>query len=559
MSFPVSSVEYSAIKTDLINYFKANDEFKDYNFDGSGLNLILSILSYVTHYNIHYLSMSTSDAFLSTAQIFKNVVLRARDLNYIPRRKTGAEAVISMAVKTAYIPSDPDTVITMPKYTNFSVGGYNFYTTQEYLFNYANDYSFSEIVIRQGTYQTVSFTSSGLVNQYFDVENTTIDNDTLEVYVDGVLWSNQNNITSLDENSETYQIELTEDNYVRIIFGDNILGKVPDNGADIQVIYTITNGLDGNGFTTFTLSDIVQDQFSTTYDNSKFDMATVEISAGGAEYETMESIKNNAPKFYESQGRLVTKNDYISLLSQHQLVDAVNVYGGSDDLINPYYGKVYIAVKPVSALNLTTLQKTTLMEYIDSRNILTIHPEFVDVRYIYVDIGGTVYYKQQYESSLPETRNTVENTITDFFNDMVKFDSMFKQAKLITSLNNLDRVGNTNLTFYPHVFFEKDANDAYIFKLLNNIVPESIDCDIVDGFYDDGMGNILTKKTGNAIIGEVDYSIGLIEIYPGYEISDTEPADGYRLDFQTVYGDISYQNQNSVALNEISLAYSRFV
>ena len=564
MSFPLQNIEFTQLKADLIAYFRADPEFKDYNFEGSGLNMLISILAYVCHYNTYYLSMSVNESFLASAQIFKNVVLRARDLNYIPRRKTGAEAIISLSVNDDYIPINPSTVITIPKYTNFIVGGYNFFTTQEYLLNFANDYSFDNVIIRQGSYQTINYTSDGSINQSYDIENVAVDNDTLEVYVDGVLWTNQNNISSLDSTSEVYQIELTEDLYVKILFGDNILGKAPENGSTINIIYTITNGDECNGFDEFSLNDIVMDQFLNTYDNSKFDIVTIEVASGGSDYETTESIKSNAPKFYESQGRLVTKNDYISLLSQHQLVNAVNVYGGSDDPINPFYGKVYIAVIPPEDLNLTEYQKSVLLAYLDNRNILTIHPEFVDVRYIYTDIIGTIYYKQQYESQLSTVRNEVENTITNFYESMTKFDSVFKTAKLITAVNNLDYIGNTNLSFSNFIYFSKTGTGTYVFQLLNEIVANSIDCDIIsgslnEGFYDNGNGKILTKKSGNDIIGEVDYDNGVIEIYPGYDITITEPINGFKISFNTNYDDVHYQKNNSVILGNINLIYTRYI
>ena len=559
LTLNISETEFADIKANLKAYLATQDEFMDINYEGPAITVIVNVLAYCIHYMSFYLNMSINEVFLNSAQLRKNINLIVKHLNYVPRRKAGAEAIVTLAIKEASKPANPSTTLTIPKYTDFIVEGYHFYTTEEYILTNANDYTFEGVILREGEQKSQTETSTGLANQSFIIESAIIDEDGLEVYVDGTLWTNQNNIVGATEDTEMYSIEITEDSYVKIIFGDNIVGKIPDLGSTILIIYKECNGADGNNFSTFTLNDVLTDSLGVTYDQSKITATTTQQSLGGVDEETIESIKLNAPKFYEAQNRMVTKGDYEAILSQHALVEDINVWGGEEDTTNPVYGKVYIAIKPVGDFNLTTAQKATLTAFMNSRNVLTITPEFVDISYFHVDISGTIYYGQQYESQLNIVRDDVEQEIADFFDEMDGFDSLFKNAKFTTALNNLTKIENTNLTIQPYFYFSKVGSGNYMWKLENEIVPESISCVIstTEGFTDDGDGNIVS--TAGVTIGEVDYATGEIEIWPTYTIAATEPAAGFRVNFMVENDDLFYKRNRKVVLGTMNLTYTRYV
>jgi hypothetical protein len=564
MKLNISELEFDDIKTNLKTFLATKSEFADVNFEGSGINYLLDVLAYCTHYMGYYLNMSVNEMFLDSATLRKNVNLISKQLNYVPRRKAGAEGIITFEIKEEYKPANPTTTLTIPKYTDFTCEGYHFYTKEEYILTNANNYKFTGIVIREGSQLTQSEISTGLANQEYIIESTIIDEDGFEVYVDGTLWTNQNNIVGTTEDTEMYSIEITEDSFVKIIFGDDIVGKIPDLNAAISIIYKETNGVDGNNFQVFVLNDVLLDSEAVTYDQSKVTITLEQQSLGGVDEETIDSIKLNAPKFYEAQNRMVTKADYESILSQHALVEKINVWGGEEDESNPVYGKVWIAIKPPAAYNLTTEQKATLTTFMDSRNILTVNPEFIDISYFHIDVSGTVYYNQLYESQLNVVRDDVETEISDFFDEMTDFDSLFKNAKFTTAINNLTKIENTDLEIAPHFYFSKVGSGNYHWKLDNTIVESSLDCDIItgvlnEGFYDDGNGAILTKKTGNAEIGTIDYETGEIEILPTYEITATEPAAGFRVDFKTPNDDVFYRRNRIIILGTMNITLTRFV
>lgn len=557
----LNTIEFNEIKANLKTWLQNQDEFTDYNFEASGISLILDLISYLIHYLTFYLHTSVNESFLSTAILRKNVNTIVKELNYLPRRKTGATAVITIVLKDEFIPSETDTIISIPQYTNFSSSSYNFFATSAYQLTSLNDYEFN-IEIKEGTITEETFTSDGSKDQEFTIENDSIDNDIFNVYVNDELWTNENNLTEIDENSETYQVELTSKNYVKIIFGDDVIGKIPGNGYEIKIIYSETNGEDANNLSTFSLSDILEDNFSNIYDNSYFDITNVEQSTGGADYESIASIKRNAPDFYASQNRLITADDYIAYLQQHQLVESAFVWGG-DEEAKQKYGYVYMALKPSDEEddNLNDYEKSTILDYLSEKNILTVNLEIVDVDYFYINFSGTIYYYQEYETELSEVRETVSSTVIDFFDDIEDFNDVYKMARLITAINNLSEIENTNITISPYFTFEKISTGNYFFDLENNIVEGSIDCDIItgslnEGFYDDESGNIVTKKDSSTVIGEIDYTTGEIEIYIGYEITNTSLSE-YLVYFTTVNDDIYYKKQRSLKLNTMTFTYVR--
>ena len=556
----ISEVEFTDIVTNLKAYLKTKSEFADVNFTGSGISYFVDVMAYCIHYMSFYLNMSVNEIFLDSATLRKNVNLIVKHLNYTPRRKAGAEAIVAFEVKTTYKPAGLTTTLTIPKYTDFIIEGYHFYTTEEYVLSNANDFKFTGIVIREGTQISQSEISSGLANQEFIIESTIIDEDGFEVYVDGTLWTNQNNIVGATETTEMYSIEITEDSYVKIIFGDNIVGKIPDLGSTILIVYKECNGEDGNNFETFSLNDVLVDSLGVTYDQSKVTITLEQQSLGGTEEETLDSIKLNAPKFYEAQNRMVTKGDYEAILSQHALVDEINVWGGEEDTENPVYGKVWIAIKPVGAYNLTTAQKATLTTFMNSRNILTINPEFIDISYFHIDVSGTAYYSQIYESQLNVVRDDVEGEIEDFFDEMDSFDSLFKNAKFTTAINTLTKIENTDLEIQPYFYFSKVGSGNYHWKLENELIPGSVECVIsaTEGFYDDELGNIL-NTSGNAIIGEVDYTTGEIEIWPNFNISTEQPITGYRVNFMVENNDVFYKKNRKIILGTMNITLTRYI
>ena len=94
----VSDLDFESIKNDLVQYFKDRPEFADYEFAGSGLNLLMDILAYNTHYNALAANFSLNESFIDTALVRSNVVSLAKSLNYIPRSARSSSTKITLTV-----------------------------------------------------------------------------------------------------------------------------------------------------------------------------------------------------------------------------------------------------------------------------------------------------------------------------------------------------------------------------------------------------------------------------------------------------------------------------
>ena len=114
----ITDLDFDTIKNNLKNFLRQQSEFTDYDFEGAGLNVLLDILAYNTHYNAYYLNMVANESFLDTATTRDAVVSHAKTLNYVPRSVTASKATINVSVETT---STVDGSATIPR-------GFTFYS-----------------------------------------------------------------------------------------------------------------------------------------------------------------------------------------------------------------------------------------------------------------------------------------------------------------------------------------------------------------------------------------------------------------------------------------------
>src|SRR6056300_26180 len=125
-----TELDFDQIKSNLKTYLQGQDTFKDYDFDGSSMSILLDILAYNTHYNALYTNLAVNESFLDSASKRSSVVSRAKELGYIPHSASGAVAKVNITVSnTTSTPAS----LTIPAYQPFtaSIDGssYSFYNT----------------------------------------------------------------------------------------------------------------------------------------------------------------------------------------------------------------------------------------------------------------------------------------------------------------------------------------------------------------------------------------------------------------------------------------------
>jgi len=438
----IDALDFQGIKTNFKSYLQAQDQFRDYNFEGSGLNVLLDLLAYNTYYNSFYLNMVAAEAFLPTAQKRNSVVNLAKSLNYTPRSVTSASISGTATVTVTGSPTN----VTIPAYTSFtgSVDGttYNFLNTTSVIITPLSGVYSSAMSLKEGRYINRRYTVNlNDPDQRFLIPNKNVDTSTLTV---SVLNSSTDStvrtfvkVTSLVEVASTtrvYYIEEVEDGQYELKFGDGVFGVALDAGNIVVLEYLVSNGTSANDIQTLTYADAIAGVTTISF-------VSTDPAAGGADRESINQIKFNAPKTYEAQNRVVTADDYKTLMLQQATVDSCVVWGGEDN-DPPTYGKVFIAVKPKVGDVLTATEKLNLINsVINPKKILTVTSEIVDPEYTYIIIDATVkYLSDSTIMSAAEIKQLVIDTIKTYNTDEInQFSKYFRYSKLSRLIDTTER------------------------------------------------------------------------------------------------------------------------
>ena len=438
----LDALDFQGIKTNFKSYLQAQDQFRDYNFEGSGLNVLLDLLAYNTYYNSFYLNMVAAEAFLPTAQKRNSVVNLAKSLNYTPRSVTSASI---SGTATVTVTGSP-TSVTIPAYTSFtgSVDGvsYNFLNTTSVIITPSSGVYSSAMSLKEGRYINRRYTVNlNDPDQRFLIPNKNVDTATLTVsvlnsFVDSTVrtFSKVTSLVEVASTTRVYYLEEVEDEQYEIKFGDGVFGVALDAGNIVVLEYLVSNGSSANDIQTLTYADAISGVTAINFVSS--DPAT-----GGADRETVNQIKFNAPKAYEAQNRVVTADDYKTLMLQQATVDSCVVWGGEDN-DPPTFGKVFIAVKPTTGDVLTATEKLNLINsVVKPKKVLTISTEIVDPEYIFIIVNAIVKYQSDTTIlSAAEIKQLVIDTIKSYnLNEINQFSKYFRYSKLSRLIDVTER------------------------------------------------------------------------------------------------------------------------
>ena len=438
----LDALDFQGIKTNFKSYLQSQDQFRDYNFEGAGLNVLLDLLAYNTYYNSFYLNMVAAEAFLPTAQKRNSVVNLAKSLNYTPRSVTSASISGTATVTVTGSPTN----VTIPAYTSFtgSVDGvsYNFLNTTSVIITPVSGVYSSAMSLKEGRYINRRYTVNlNDPDQRFLIPNKNVDTATLAVSVlnsstDSTVrtFSKVTSLVEVVSTTRVYYIEEVEDEQYEIKFGDDVFGVALDAGNIVVLEYLVSNGTLANDIQTLTYTDAIAGVTLISF-------VSTDPATGGADRESINQIKFNAPKAYEAQNRVVTADDYKTLMLQQATVDSCVVWGGEDN-DPPTYGKVFIAVKPKVGDVLTATEKLNLINsVINPKKILTITTEIVDPEYTYIIIDATVKYLSDSTIMSPaEIKQLVINTIKTYNTDEInQFSKYFRYSKLSRLIDTTER------------------------------------------------------------------------------------------------------------------------
>jgi hypothetical protein len=539
----LTALDFDLLKENLKEFLKSQSAFKDYNFEGSNINVLLDVLSYNSYLNAFYLNMVASEMFMDSAQKLDSVVSHAKELNYVPKSAKSSVAYVSFSATASGL----NGTLLIPKGTLFSGtnsnGSYTFTTKENNTYVSTNGYfAIANLAIYEGNYVDESFVVDYTVDeQKFILSNKRIDSDSLTINVvenngqSNTLFNKVDTLYNLTSTSNVYFVQSAQNGQYEFTFGDGVLGRIPQNGAVVLAQYRITNGTDGDGCFSFGL-----DQSLSNFNGGSVNASTPTASAnssGAANAESISTIKFRAPRYFATQQRAVSNDDYkiLTLSKFGGQISDVNVYGG--EVLEPkQYGRVVVAIKPAGLEFAPDYLKEAVVEYLDTYAPIPIRVLTADPQYIYLRVVTTVQYDTTKTSKLPlDLRTNVLSTIHNFSQDeLEKFGNDFRYSRFIYAIDNTDvsiMSNDTDVTMIKRLVPTPSSPSSFKAEF-NNSIRTDINVDSTyftfiteDGVeYDncklsDSNGAIYVytyidniKTTLDSSIGSINYTTGLMSI-----------------------------------------------
>ena len=462
-----TNLDFDQIKTSIKDYIRANSDFTDFDFEGSNFSVLIDTLAYNTYITAFNSNMVVNESFLDSATVRENVVSLARNIGYVPRSRSSAQATVSFdfttsgntptitlqaglvcvgsANDTSYVFSIPESITTTTTQT-FDANGNVVSSTG----------SFNNIVVYQGSYLTKTFTVDGSLDQRFLLENSFIDSSTIKVFVKGAAdtglgkeYRKVDNILNITDISETYLIQEITDERYELLFGDGVFGKKLENEAVITVSYIVTDGAEGNGPALFSFAgSVVSSSNQISLPSTTPTITTVSAAANGGNIESIDSIKYFAPRLYSSQYRAVTARDYESVIQQiYPNTESVSVVGG-EELDPPEFGTVFITIKPKNGEFVSDFDKQSILSNLKGYTLAGINQKILDLKLLYVELDSFVYYDQSKVTTVSELKTNIINGLLTYGSstDINKFGGRFKYSRLVNVIDNIDDAITSNIT-----------------------------------------------------------------------------------------------------------------
>ena len=549
----VSELDFDQLKGQFKTFLRNQDQFTDYDFEGSGMSVLMDLLAYNTHYNAFYANMLASEMFLDSAVIRGSVVSRAKQLGYTPSSVTGATANLNVTFLSPATSAAGLSEITIPRYTKFVTSlddrAFTFLTTEPNtatlldIYNDGSTFLASDVVVKEGYYFTQSYAAAGVTTEKFNIPSANVDMSTVSVSVNSVKFDKSDNYTSVEGTSNVFFTQEGGDGLYQVYFGDGSVGRAlaSDDIVFIEYLESMM-GPGGNGARIFQLGDIFQGPVGLI-DGAAVALANgnaLYAASGGTSKEPIDSIKHLAPLNFEAQNRSVTLGDYRArILNDVPGVDAVTAWGGEKNN-PPEYGKVFVSVKMKDGYVMSSFDKDKIRTTLRKQNVVSVDPIVIDPDYLYVALNIQVMYVPG-ETTLisSDLKNLVLQTVTNYSSmDLNKFNSYFRSSRLqrlidtteisitnslmdvklkqeftplINSVRSYD-IKFSNPIFHPH----SDHMSVLVSTLFSYLYGTSLylDCSLDD--VDGTVRIVQTKVDGSKTVitnaGTINYDTGVVHL-----------------------------------------------
>ena len=552
MSFTqYTNLDFEEIKVSLREYLRANSNFTDYDFEGSNLSILIDTLAYNTYVTAFNTNMVANESFIDSATLRENIVALARNVGYVPSSRRASTANISFTVDLGTGTSKSSVTLKagLVALGDFANTNYTFCVPEDIISPVVDGFAEFTIDIKQGTYLINEFVvDTSQPNQKFILPNPYVDTSTINVKIRDTSTSSSrkpyekiDNIVGISSTSETYLIQEVQDEKYELLFGDGVLGKKLSNGNVINSSYIVTDGAGGNGVSNFSFSGKLVDNDGGLIVSGISDITTNQVSRNGSEVESIDTIRNLAPRVYSAQHRAVTANDYEAIIPTiFPNAESVTAYGGEDSN-PPQYGKVFLSIKPKNGRFVSDFDKRQLLDKLKRYSVAGIRQEFVDLKYLYIEIDTNVYYNTNAVPSVDTLKTRIRNSLETYANssDLNSFGSRFKYSKILKIIDDSSAAITSNITKviirrnldvdvdnfaqYELCFGNKfhNRNKGYNIKSTGFTVDGIRGtCYFTDTYVDEKIGRLIIFRLSNtgAIeivnnnVGTVKYDIGEILI-----------------------------------------------
>ena len=560
----VTEFDFDDVKDNLKVFLKNQTEFKDYDFEGSGMNILLDTLAYNTHYLGFNANMLANEMFLDSASLRSSIVSHAKTLGYEVTSARSPIATINVSLTTS------SATKTMPAGTAFSSTvddvSYQFVTIADITSsNNGGVVSFDSTKVYEGTFLTTKYlVDTSDVEQRYLLGDNRADTSTLTVKVQNsasdstiTTYTKATDITQLSSTSTVYYLQEVDNGRFEVYFGDGVVSRSLSDGNIVILEYVVTNKTAANGASSFSAP-------STIDGVSNISLSTVTSASGGSEPESLNSIKLQAPLDFASQGRAVTADDYaVYARKLFPNTQAVSVFGGEDGSFDPSigvssvpeYGKVFISIKSTTGLNLSDAQKSQLVSDFAKFKVASITPVIVDPETTFIILNVTFNYDSTSTTKEKTELETLVNTTIQNYTDtdLEDFNRPFRYSKLTGLIDQTDTAILSNITTVTLARFVTPTTTAATAYTLNfnnpffhphdghnaeagGIIASTgffIDGDTTEYFFDDdGKGNLRIYSLVAGVrtylrtqAGTVDYTNGTVAIN-SVQITSVSNVDG---------------------------------
>jgi hypothetical protein len=359
------SIEYNLPKNAYINFdalslkdfiiqkLNENSNFTDQNYEGSNLASFIDIIAFSYHVLLFYLNQTASESMFSQATIYENINKIVNLVGYKPTGKQTSLVPVSCVASSSLGVGN----YTLRKYGYFLVDKIQYTILED--FNFEKSITGSQdidsiknnLILYQGTVgEYPIYTANGdefetlpivVVNRVDTNDTRFISDGTVSVYVkeksDGKWYEYQelDNIFLAKNDDRYYSVRLNDSGFYEVKFGNGIFGRKIESGDEVAIYYILSDNLNGiiskgaingNKLFNFNSTRFTQIYNDTTTSNSENVIDSVnnsflyftntDNSTAISEAESVEQIKNNVPKYLNSQIKLVTEDDYDTFLNK---------------------------------------------------------------------------------------------------------------------------------------------------------------------------------------------------------------------------------------------------